>query len=267
MQEHGPGAGRWQLRPTWLMWQSDVVRWYSRSPRLLSYYFAMDNCCEDKACAIDALRGRQSAILKAVLGINAVMFVVVLGAGLMASSTALLSDSLDNLGDALTYAVSLYAVSRGARTKARVALFKGSLILLAGLAVLGQVAYKLAFPVVPVFETMGVISLVALAANGLCLLLLTRHRHDDINMSSVWECSRNDIASNLAVGIAAIGVWLTGSGWPDLLIGFALAVLLLRSAARILRSAIVELRAAEVSESIAMPRPVTISRIAIQRKR
>ena len=227
----------------------------------------MDNCCEDKACAIDALRGRQSATLKAVLGINAVMFVVVLAAGLMASSTALLSDSLDNLGDALTYAVSLYAVSRGTRMKARVALFKGSLILLAGVAVLGQVVYKLAFPIVPVFETMGVISVVALAANGLCLLLLTRHRHDDINMSSVWECSRNDIASNIAVGIAAIGVWLTGSGWPDLLIGVALAVLFLRSASRVLRSALAELRAVDAPPPAPVSRPVTISTIAIQRKR
>lgn len=227
----------------------------------------MDTCCEDKACAIDALRGRQSATLKAVLGINAVMFVVVLVAGLMASSMALLSDSLDNLGDALTYAVSLYAVSRGSRTKARVALFKGSLILIAGLAVLAQVIYKLAVPTVPVFETMGVTSVVALAANGLCLLLLTRHRHDDINMSSVWECSRNDIASNIAVGIAAIGVWLTSSGWPDLLIGFALAILFLLSASKVLRSAIVELRAAEVPAPALTPRPVKISAIAIQRKR
>ena len=227
----------------------------------------MDNCCEDKACAIDALRGRQSATLKAVLSINAVMFVVVLIAGLMASSTALLSDSLDNLGDALTYAVSLYAVSRGARIKARVALFKGSLILIAGLAVLGQIVYKLAFPVVPVFQTMGAISVVALAANGLCLLLLTHHRHDDINMSSVWECSRNDIASNIAVGIAAIGVWLTGSGWPDLLIGFALAVLFRLSASRVLRSALTELRAADVSAPATSLRPVTTSTIAIQRKR
>lgn len=226
----------------------------------------MDNCCEDKACAIDALRGRQSATLKAVLAINAVMFVVVLAAGLVASSTALLSDSLDNLGDALTYAVSLYAVSRGARTKARVALFKGSLILIAGLAVPGQVIYRLVVPSVPVFETMGVISVVALAANGLCLLLLTRHRHDDINMSSVWECSRNDIASNIAVGIAAVGVWLTASGWPDLLIGFALAVLFLVSASKVLRSAIAELRIADVPAPVLAPRPVTISTIAIQRK-
>jgi Co/Zn/Cd efflux system component len=200
----------------------------------------MSECCEDKSCAIDALRGRQSATLKIVLAINAIMFVVELAAGLLASSTALLSDSLDNLGDALTYGLSLYAVSRGARSKAVVALFKGGLILAAGLFVLAQVAYRVFIPTVPLFETMGAISVLALFANGACLGLLWKHRGEDINMSSVWECSRNDIASNLSVFVAALGVWLTHSGWPDLLIGLALAILFLRSAVRVLRSAIAE---------------------------
>src|SRR6476661_6261259 len=101
----------------------------------------MSDCCEDKSCAIDALRARQSGTLKMVLGINAVMFLVVLGAGFLAHSTALLSDALDNLGDALTYGLSLYAVSKAAATKARVALVKGFLILGAGVFVLGQVVY------------------------------------------------------------------------------------------------------------------------------
>ncbi|MDE2118312.1 MAG: cation transporter, partial [Betaproteobacteria bacterium] len=109
----------------------------------------MADCCEDKACALDALRNRQSATLKIVLGINAVMFVVELVAGMMAGSTALLSDSLDNLGDALTYGLSLYAISRGLRSKAKVALFKGVLILTAGLFVLCQVVYRIAVPVIP----------------------------------------------------------------------------------------------------------------------
>ena len=109
---------------------------------------------------------------------------------------------------------------------------------------LGQVLYKLACPVVPVFETMGVVSVIALAANGLCLLLLTRHRHDDINMSSVWECSRNDIASNVSVFLAAGLVWLTQSGWPDLVVGAALACLFLRSAVNVGANAFRELRAA-----------------------
>lgn len=202
----------------------------------------MSDCCEDKACAIEALRERQSATLKFVLVINAVMFVVVLAAGIAAGSTALLSDSLDNLGDALTYGLSLYAVSRGARSKAKVALFKGVLILSAGLFVLGQVIYKIVVPAVPVFETMGAVGILALIANGICLALLWKHRSEDINMSSVWECSRNDIASNIAVMAAAAGVWLTQAGWPDLVVGFALACLFLRSAIRVLNGAIAGLR-------------------------
>lgn len=209
----------------------------------------MTDSCEDKACAIEALRERQSGTLRIILGINAVMFVVELIAGLLASSIALLSDSLDNLGDALTYGLSLYAVSRSTRSKAKVAVFKGCLILAAGLFVLGQVAYKIIVPTVPVFETMGVISILALIANGTCLALLWKHREEDINMSSVWECSRNDIASNLSVLIASGGVWLTQSGWPDLVIGSLLACLFLRSATRVLHGAISELK--QLSKPIA----------------
>jgi Co/Zn/Cd efflux system component len=202
----------------------------------------MTDCCSDKECAIEALKARQSATLKIVLAINAVMFVVELTSGLLAKSTALLSDSLDNLGDALTYGLSLYAVSRGARSKAKVALFKGGLIMAAGLFVLGQVVYGALHPGVPVFETMVIVSLVALAANATCLALLWKHRTDDVNMSSVWECSRNDIASNVSVFIAAGAVWLTQSGWPDLIVGLALASLFLRSAVGVIVSALRELR-------------------------
>jgi cation diffusion facilitator family transporter len=208
----------------------------------------MADCCEDKACAIEALRGRQSTTLKTVLGINAVMFLVELVAGVISGSTALLSDSLDNLGDALTYGLSLYAVSRDGRLKARVALFKGSLIMVAGIVVLGQVVYKVAVPSVPMFEAMGMIAILALAANGICLALLWKHRREDINMSSVWECSRNDIASNIAVLVAAAGVWLTRSGWPDLLVGVALVCLFLVSAGRVIRSALGELRSARLPD-------------------
>jgi cation diffusion facilitator family transporter len=202
----------------------------------------MADCCEDKACAIDAMQSRQSSTLKIVLGINAVMFLVELTSGLMAGSTALLSDSLDNLGDALTYGLSLYAVGRATREKAKVALFKGGLILTAGLFVLGQVVYRMFNPTLPIFEAMGAISLLALVANASCLALLWKHRDEDINMSSVWECSRNDIASNVAVLVAAACVWLIGSGWPDVIIGLLLALLFLRSAVRVLRNATTELR-------------------------
>jgi Co/Zn/Cd efflux system component len=96
------------------------------------------------------------------------------------------------------------------------------------------------------FETMGLISLLALLANGTCLMLLWKHRAEDVNMSSVWECSRNDIATNLAVLLAAAGVWLAQAGWPDLLVGFGLSILLMRSAARVLKSAWREYRHAPV---------------------
>jgi cation diffusion facilitator family transporter len=202
----------------------------------------MADCCEDKACAIEELRERQSSTLRIVLAINALMFVVELTAGLMARSSALLSDSLDNLGDALTYGVSLYAVQRGPRSKAKVALFKGGLIFAAGLFVLGQVVYRIAVPAYPIFEAMGAVSLLALMANVICLALLWKHRREDVNMSSVWECSRNDIASNLAVFVAAGAVWLLDSRWPDLIVGLVLAALFLRSASRVLADTRSELK-------------------------
>jgi Co/Zn/Cd efflux system component len=196
----------------------------------------MADCCEEKSCALDQLRERQSGTLKAVLWINAVMFLVVLGAGLYASSSALLADSLDNLGDALTYALSLYAAGRGDRAKGMVSMFKGALILGAALFVIGQIIYKLLYPGVPLFETMGAVGVLALAANGACLALLWKHRNEDVNMASVWECSRNDIAANVAVLLAAGGVWLLSSGWPDVVIGSLLAVLFLLSALRVFRA-------------------------------
>jgi Co/Zn/Cd efflux system component len=192
---------------------------------------------------MDALRERQRGTLVIVLGINAVMFLVIIVAALYGRSTALLADSFDNLGDALTYGLSLYVVSRSAAAKARVALFKGGLIFLAACVVAGQIAYRLFVPGVPVFEVMGIFSLLGVAANGLCLYLLWRHRHEDVNMSSVWECSRNDIASNISVFLAAGAVWLTGSGWPDILVALGLVVFLMRSSLRVMTSAMVELRA------------------------
>ena len=204
----------------------------------------MADCCNDKACEIEALRSRQSATLKIVLGINAVMFLVELTAGIMAGSVSLLADSLDMLGDALVYGFSLYVVARGARMKAQAALLKGGIMAAFGLFVLGQAVHRMLVPHIPVFEAIGAIGALALAANGLCLALLWRHRADDINMSSVWLCSRNDIIANVSVLFAALGVWLTASGWPDVIVGLALAVLFLRSALFVLRAAGTELRAA-----------------------
>ena len=207
----------------------------------------MADCCNDKACEIDALRSRQSSTLKIVLGINAVMFAVELTAGVLAGSVSLVADSLDMLGDALVYGFSLYVVARGPRMKAVSALIKGSIMAAFGLFVLGQAIYKIIVPQVPAFEAIGAIGVLALAANGLCLFLLWRHRADDINMSSVWLCSRNDIVANVSVLFAAVGVWLTGSGWPDLLVGLTLSALFFRSALFVIRGSITELRAIQRS--------------------
>lgn len=201
----------------------------------------MSGCC-DHDCSLDQLRERQSGTLWIVLAINAVMFLVILAAALYGKSSALLSDSLDNLGDALTYGLSLYAVSRSSEVKAKVALFKGGLIFLSACAVIAQIVSKLFAPTVPLFEIMGIFSLLGLIANAICLFVLWRHRKEDVNMSSVWECSRNDIVSNLSVFVAAAAVWLTGSGWPDIIVASCLVLVLMRSAIHVIVSARKELR-------------------------
>ena len=198
--------------------------------------------CNDNNCSSDQLPEQQRGTLQIVLAINGIMFFVILAAAFYGKSTALLADSLDNLGDALTYGLSFYAVSRGPVVKAKVALFKGGLIFLAALAVAAQILYRFFVPGVPLFEVMGVFSLLGLVANSLCLFLLERHRHEDVNMSSVWECSRNDIASNLSVFLAAGAVWFTGSGWPDIVVALGLVWFLIRSAVRVISAAVAELR-------------------------
>lgn len=211
--------------------------------RKLSYFgdFNMASCC-DNNCAIEKLRERQRGTLKAVLAVNTVMFVIIAGAAFYGRSTALLSDSLDNLGDALTYGLSLYAISQGTATKAKVALFKGGLIFIGACVVLVQIIQRLIIPALPSYEIMGIFSLAGLLANSLCLFLLWKHRNEDINMSSVWECSRNDIASNLSVFIAAGAVWFFESGWADIFVASCLVMLLLNSSFRVIRSALKELK-------------------------
>lgn len=204
----------------------------------------MDSCCADKSCTIDALRGRQAATLRIVLGVNAAMFVVEIVAGLLAGSVALLADSLDMLGDALVYGFSLYVVNRDALWKARAAAAKAAVMGLFGLFVLAQLVWKLLDPQPPTAETMGAVGALALAANVLCFGLLWRHRAEDINMRSVWLCSRNDLAANTLVLLAAAAVWWTMSPWPDLVVGALICALFLRSALVVAREARGELYSA-----------------------
>ncbi|MDA0272679.1 MAG: cation transporter [Proteobacteria bacterium] len=176
-----------------------------------------------------------------VLLINLVTFVGMVFASWMSHSSALLSGTLDNLGDALTYSLSLFVVGASVASKARVAVFKGVLILLAAVAVAVQIIWRVYHLDVPIVTTMGIAAVLNLLANGLCLYLLNEHRHDDVNMMSVWECSRNDVNEGVAV-IATVGlVWLTQSAWPDLLVAIVLLVMFARSAMRVLTSAFEQL--------------------------
>jgi cation diffusion facilitator family transporter len=195
----------------------------------------IDDCCNDKAKELAHLQGQQSRVLRAVLGINAAMFVGEFAAGLIIGSAALLGDSLDMLGDSLVYGFSLYAVSRGALWQARAAFAKGIVMVAFGLAVLLETARHLVAGTVPQPEWMGLVAGIALAANTLCFVLLYRHRADGLNMRSTWLCSRNDLIANVSVIGAAFAVAVLGSAWPDLLVGMGIALLFLRTALSVLR--------------------------------
>ncbi len=198
--------------------------------------------CEGKFCEVEALRAQHTLVLQWVLAINAVMFVVEMTAGILAHSTSLVADSLDMLGDSLAYTFSLYVVAKSALWQARAAMFKGVFMAAFSLFVFAEATHKIMFPVTPVAETIGIIALLALSANSICLYLLWRHRTDNLNMHSVWLCSRNDIIANVSVLFAALGVWLTQHAWPDILVGLMIAVLFLRSAFQVIKQAITEMK-------------------------
>lgn len=202
----------------------------------------MDDCCETKAQELVALRGKHRNVLVTVLVINAVLFVVEAAAGFLAGSTALLADSLDMLGDSLVYGFSLYVLWRSAAWKAKAALLKGAIMAVFGLGVLLEVIYKTISGIMPSAETMGIIGALVLLGNGVCFLLLLRHRSDDLNMRSTWLCSRNDIIANVSVLMAAVGVKVFDASWPDTIVGAAIAALFLKSALTVLRESFGELR-------------------------
>jgi cation diffusion facilitator family transporter len=208
----------------------------------------MDACCNAKALELEKLKTSQKHVLQIVLGINAVFFLVEFIAGLLAHSTALLADSLDMFGDALVYAFSLYVLTKSLKWRAGAGLLKGIIMASFGLAVLLEAFFKLRVPVLPEPQTMGTIGTAVLIANGICFLLLYRHRSDDINMRSTWLCSRNDIIANLSVLIAAAAVAVWQSSWPDIIIGAAIAALFLKSAFTVLYESFAELRQSQLPE-------------------
>jgi len=194
------------------------------------------SCCEHKgeALAQVARRAETRKVLITVLAINLIMFVVEFGAGIVASSAALMADSLDMLGDALVYMVSLYALDRSSRWQAGTALFKGAFILALGLGVVVQIGLKIAYGVPPSSQLMLIFGTLALVANLYCLRLLWSFRADNVNLSSTFECSRNDVIANLGVILAAGGVAWLNSPWPDIAVAAVIAGLFLRSAVRVI---------------------------------
>ena len=182
--------------------------------------------------------------LIAVIVINAAMFVVEMAAGYLARSQALQADALDFFGDSLTYGLSLAVIGMPLATRANVALLKGASLLAMGLWVLGSTAWKVLYTGVPEAEIMGLIGFLALAANVASVILLIAYKDGDANVRSVWLCSRNDAIGNVAVMIAALGVWGTATGWPDLIVAAIMASLFLSSAWQIITQALEEKRAA-----------------------
>jgi cation diffusion facilitator family transporter len=202
----------------------------------------MADCCENKSCALEAMKVKQSKTLKIVLFINIVLFCLTAFYGWSANSTGLMSESIDDFGDAVTYALSLYVIYKSNQMKAKVAFVKGCLILLGAFFVLSQVIQHIIDNTVPIFETMGVVAFIALLLNLTCFFLLTRCRQQDINMSSVWECSRNDILNNVSIIVASVLVWITNLGWADIAVGLVLSLLLLQSSFKVLKSSYYQMR-------------------------
>lgn len=193
----------------------------------------------------DGVDPNYKRVLWIVIFINAAMFFTEMSAGKLAGSQALQADALDFLGDALTYGLSLAVIGMSLKVRSTAALLKGVSLLLMGLWVFGSTVYQILILGVPRAEIMGLIGLLALAANLASVLLLMRYKDGDANVRSVWLCSRNDAIGNVAVMVASFAVFLTASAWPDLIVAMIMAGLFLRSAQLILVQAWREYRSGE----------------------
>jgi Co/Zn/Cd efflux system component len=201
----------------------------------------MAGCCGHDA-KFEGLSHAYKRRLWMVIAINAAMFVVEMGAGQMAGSQALKADALDFLGDALTYGISLAVIGASIRVRTTAALVKGLSLFAMGAWVFGSTLYRVFYLGVPEAQIMGVIGVMALAANLASVALLLPYKDGDANVRSVWLCSRNDAIGNVAVMIAALGVWGTATGWPDLIVAGLMAGLFLSSSVQIIRQALEERR-------------------------
>jgi len=191
-------------------------------------------CCGHNA-TFEGLSADYKRRLWLVIVINAAMFFVEMGAGALAGSQALQADALDFLADSATYGISLAVIGASVPVRAWAAFAKGISLTLMGLWVFGSTAYHVLVLGLPRAEIMGVVGFLALAANVASVLLLMRYKDGDANVRSVWLCSRNDAIGNVAVMIAALGVWGTVTKWPDLIVAAIMAALFLWSSMQILR--------------------------------
>ncbi|MGK6307526.1 cation transporter [Variovorax sp. DT-64] len=208
------------------------------------------NCCEhdhdhEHLSASDTPRYRR--VLWVALALNVLMFVVEIGAGFRSGSVSLLADAIDFFGDAANYGVTLAVLSMGLAWRARAAVLKGLSMLGFGLFVAGKTFWSAAQGVPPEALTMGVVGMLALGVNVGVAVLLYAFREGDANMRSVWLCSRNDAIGNVAVMLAALGVFGTGSAWPDLVVAAAMAALALSGGWSVLRQARGELGRADAA--------------------
>ena len=207
-------------------------------PPAKAHAHAEEACgCHGGVPVFDGVDPRYKRVLWTVIAINAAMFVTEIVAGHLARSQALQADALDFLGDTVTYGLSLAVIGASLRTRATAALFKGVSLSLMGAWVLGSTLYHVLILGLPRPEIMGMIGVLALAANVTSVLLLMRYKDGDANVRSVWLCSRNDAIGNIVVTLAAGAVWWTASAWPDLIVAALMAGLFLSSAVQILRQA------------------------------
>ena len=204
-----------------------------------------DSCCAPPPLDLGSKKQDRAyrRVLVIILVINAVMFGVEVIAGVAAGSASLQADALDFLGDAANYAISLLVVGMALRCRASAALAKGATMGLFGLWVIGAVFWHTVHGTLPSAFTMGTVGVAALLANAASFGLLWAYRQGDANMRSAWICTRNDVLGNLAVLLAALGVFGTGTGWPDVIVATIMAGLALQGAVLVIRQAVGELRA------------------------
>lgn len=201
---------------------------------------ACTSCASDKAGTLNDPKWRRA--LWIALAINGGMFAVEIVAGITGGSKALQADALDFFGDTANYAISLGVAGMAIAWRARAAVLKGATLALLGLYVLIATGWAAFYGAEPHAELMGAVGVAALIANVVVALMLYRFRSGDANMRSVWICSRNDAIGNIAVVLAAGGVFGLNSAWPDLIVAGLMAALGLSGGFQIIRQARAELR-------------------------